>query len=113
VAASATLVEDQVDDREDGGQPAGGRHRERDGGVADLVLGAGQPLAHRLGRDEEGPGDLFGRRAAEGAQGQCHLGVERERGMAAGEDQLERRLSRPPRPAIRTAAGTWPTSATR
>ena len=43
----------------------------------DLVLRAGQALAHRLEREEEGAGDLLGREAAEGAQGEGDLRVER------------------------------------
>jgi hypothetical protein len=66
-----------------------GRDGERDAGVADLVLGARQALAHRLERDEEGAGDLFGGETAERAQREPDLRVERERRVAAGEDQLE------------------------
>lgn len=53
-------VEDQVDHREHGVEPLGQQvvgHGEGDAGVADLVLGAGQALAHRLERDEEGARD--------------------------------------------------------
>ena len=57
--------------------------------VADLVFRARQPFAHRLGRDEERERDLLGRQAAEGAEGQRHLCLERERGVAAGEDQFQ------------------------
>ena len=58
-------------------------------GVADLVLRPGQPLAHRLERDQERERDLLGRQAAEGTQGQRHLRVQRQRRVAAGEDQLQ------------------------
>ena len=91
--AAVALVEDQVDDREHGrepvGQQVGRRDPERDPGVADLVLGADEPLRHRLARDEERAGDLLGGQPAEGAQGQRDLRVERQRRVAAGEDQLE------------------------
>ena len=63
-AAAPALVEDQVDDREHRVEPLGqqvvGRDGKRDAGVADLVLGAGQALAHRLERDEERARDLLG-----------------------------------------------------
>ena len=63
-AAAPAFVEDQVDDGEHGVEPLGqqvvGRDGERDAGVADLVLGACQALAHRLERDEEGACDLLG-----------------------------------------------------
>ena len=92
-AAAPAFVEDQVHDGEDGSEPVGelviGRHGEGDARVANLVLGPGQPLAHRLERDEEGECDLLGREAAEGAQGECHLCVEGEGRVAAREDQLE------------------------
>ncbi len=69
---SPALVEHQVDHGENSGQPVGelvgGRHGKRDTGVTDLVFRPGQPLAHRLDRDEERERDLFGREAAEGAQ---------------------------------------------
>ena len=65
------------------------RDGKRDAGVADLVLGAGQALAHRLERDQESAGDLVGREAAERAQREPDLRIERERRVAAGEDQLE------------------------
>ena len=63
-AAAPALVEDQVDDREHGVEPLGqqvvGRDGKRYAGVADLVLGACQALAHRLERDEERACDLLG-----------------------------------------------------
>src|SRR5262249_39951962 len=65
------------------------RYGKRDPGVADLVLRAGQALAHRLERDEEGTRDLLGREAAERAQRESDLRVERQRRVAAREDQLE------------------------
>ena len=92
-AAAPALVEDQVDHSEDGRGPFGqlvtGRHGERDARIPDFVLGPGQPLAHGLERDEERQRDLLGRQAAEGAQGQCYLRLGGERGVTAGEDQLQ------------------------
>ncbi len=66
-----------------------GRHLVRNARVADLALGSEQPLAEgRLG-DEQRVGDFRGRQPAEGAQGQRHLSLERQRRMAAGEDEAE------------------------
>jgi hypothetical protein len=91
--SSVNAVEDEVDDSEHGVEPlrkqVGGRDSERDRGVADLVLRAGKPLAHRLERDKQRGGHLLGGQPAECAQGQRDLGVQGECRMAAGEDQLE------------------------
>ncbi|ODU05164.1 MAG: hypothetical protein ABS81_08335 [Pseudonocardia sp. SCN 72-86] len=71
VAAAVALVEDQVDDGEDGvetfPQQVRGRHAERDGGGLDLAFRAHETLRHRGFGDEEGAGDLVGREPAEGA----------------------------------------------
>jgi hypothetical protein len=87
------LVEDQVDDRAHRGEAVGqqvvGRHAERDPGRLDLALGAHQALGHRRLADQEGARDLGRGEAAERAQGQRHLGVEVERRVATGEDELE------------------------
>ena len=92
-AAGVALVEDEVDHREDGDQPVGQqvrrRHAERDACRLDLRLRAHEPLRHRRVRQEERARDLLGRQAAERAQRQRHLRVERERRVAAGEEQLE------------------------
>ena len=65
------------------------RHAKRDRGGLDLALRADEPLGHgRLG-DEEGAGDLLGRQPAQRPQRERDLGIERERRMAAGEDELE------------------------
>ena len=92
-AAAPAFVEDQVYDGEDGVEPlwqhVRGRDLERDVRVADLVLRTCEALAHRLERDEKRARDLLGREAAERAQGEGDLGVERERRVTAGEDQLE------------------------
>ena len=111
-AAAVALVEDQVDDREHGGEPLGqqvvGRHPERDAGGLDLALGPHQSLRHRRLGHQEGAGDLVGGQAAERPQRERDLGVDGERRVAAGEDQLEplvaerrrvhRVLHRPPAP---------------
>ncbi len=92
-AAAVALVEDQVDDREHGGQPVGqemvGRDSERDPGGLDLALRADQPLGHRRLLDQECTRDLAGRQAAERPQRERDLRIDRERRMAAGEDELE------------------------
>ena len=92
-AAAVARVEDQVDDREHGGQPVGqdvvGRHPERDAGGGDLALGPHEALGHRRLRDEERAGDLAGVEAAQRPQRERDLGLGRERRMAAREDQLE------------------------
>ncbi len=55
--------------------------------VADLRLGADDPLRNRGWRREKGACDLLGRQAADGAQRQGNLRVGRERRVATGEDQ--------------------------
>ena len=67
----------------------GGRDRERDAGIADLVFGAREPLAHRLERHQERGRDLLSRQPAQRAQRKAHLRVERQRRMTAREDQLK------------------------
>ena len=72
-------------------------HAQHDGEVAGLVqaapaegaLGAADPLRHRRLGDVEGVGDLLGGEAADGAQGQRHLGRGREVGVTAAEQQEE------------------------
>jgi len=72
-------------------------HAQHDGQVAGLVqaaplqgpLGAADPLRHRGLGDVEGVGDLARGEAADGAQGQRHLGRGREVGVAAAEEQEE------------------------
>jgi hypothetical protein len=73
-------------------------HAQHDGEVAGLVqaappqaaLGPADPLRHRRLRHVEGVGDLPGGEAADGAQGQRHLGGGREAVVAAAEEQEER-----------------------
>ena len=91
--ARVALVEDQVDDGKHRDEPVGqqviGRHAERDAGRLDLALRTREALAHRRFRHEERACDLVGGQAAEGAQGERDLRLDRQRRMAAHEDQLE------------------------
>ena len=72
-------------------------HAEHDREVTGLVqaaslqgaLGPADPLRHRRLRHAEGVGDLPGREAADGTQGQRHLGGGREVGVTAAEQQEE------------------------
>ena len=57
--------------------------------VADLAFGPYQALSHRRLGNEEGAGDLRRRQPSEQAQGQRHLGLGGQGGMAAQEDQPE------------------------
>jgi hypothetical protein len=92
-AAAVALVEDEVDDgqhrREAVGQQAVGRNPEGDGGGLDPALGPDQALRHRGLGYEEGAGDLVCGEPAERAQREGHLCLDRKRGVAAGEDQLQ------------------------
>ena len=63
------------------------RRGETDPGVGDLVLGAEQPLTHgRLG-DQERRSDLAGAETRDRLQGQRHPTFQRQRWMAAAEQQ--------------------------
>ena len=80
-----------------------------DAGAADLSLGAHQALRHRRRRHEERARDLLGRESPEGAERQGDLRLDGERGVAAGEDQPEAVVVRPPlRPRPRTRAARPP-----
>jgi hypothetical protein len=85
--------EQQVDDRQRRAQPvrqfARGRYPVRDSRDRDLPLGPGDPRRHRRLRDQERPGDVWHRNPAHQPQGQRHLGLLRQRGVAADEDQAE------------------------
>ena len=87
------LIEEQVQDVEHGGKAFGQqvrrRHAERDARVRDLLLGPEQALAHGRFRHEERAGDLRGAQAGQAPQRQRHLGIEVQRGMAAGEHELQ------------------------
>jgi hypothetical protein len=56
---------------------------------------AHEALGHRRRRHQEGGGDLVRAQPAERAQRQRDLGVERQRRVAAGEDQLEALVRQP------------------
>ena len=90
---AVALVEDEVDDRQHGGEAVReqvlGWDAERNAGRLDLALGAHEPLRHRRLGDEERARDLVGRQTSERPQRQRDLRVERERRVAAREDQLE------------------------
>ena len=90
-AGGVALVEHEVDRGEHGRQAVGQLVRCGDAVgdvvVADLALGAHQPLRHRGLGHEEGPGDLVRLETAEQAQGERHLSVGRQRGVAAQEHQ--------------------------
>lgn len=92
-AAAVALVEDQVDDREHCAEPVGrqvvGRHPERDPGRLDFALRPNQPLSQRRFGDQERARDLVGRQPAECPQRECHLRIDGERRMTAGEDELQ------------------------
>ncbi len=91
--SEVALVEDQVNDRQHSRQSLGKRgrrgHRDRDHGFSDLPFSAHQPLRDRRFALEEGSGDLPCREAAQRAEGQAHLGLAGERGMATREHQRE------------------------
>ena len=61
--------------------------RIRNAGVANLALGAHQPLRHRRRGHEKRARDLVRLEAAQRAQRQRDLRLERQRRVAAGEDQ--------------------------
>ena len=69
------------------GKLARRRHPVGNAGVADLALGAHEPLRHRRLGHEEGTRDLTGLEPADGAQRERHPRLERQRGMRAREDQ--------------------------
>ena len=87
------LVEDEIDHRQHGVEALGHvlrlGHGVGNAGVADLALGADQALRHRRRRHQKGARDLVGLEAAERAERQRDLRLERQRGMAAGEDQAK------------------------
>ena len=88
-----SLVEDQVDHAQHRiealGQLGRVRHLIGNARVANLGLCADDPLRQRRRRREERLRDLFRRQAADFAERERHLRVERERRMAAGEDQAQ------------------------
>ena len=66
-----------------------GRHAIGDAGVADLALRPHEPLRHGGLGHEERPRDLGCRQAHERAQRERDLRLERERRVAAGEDEAQ------------------------
>lgn len=90
-SGSIAFVEDEVDRGEHGVEPLGhlvaAGDDVGDAGVANFAFGAHQALGHGWRGHEKGARDLIGFEAAEGAQGERHLGVESQGGVATGEDQ--------------------------
>ena len=90
-AGGVALIEDQVEDVQDGAQPLGvlrsRRHGEGRPGGPDPLLGPADPRRHRRLGHQERLGDLGRGEAADGAQGQGDLRGRGERGMAAHEEQ--------------------------
>ena len=98
--------EDQIDHREHAAQPRlqrlALRHLIGNAGEPDFLLGAQQPLRHRLFAGEKRTRDLRGGEPADRAQRQRHLDLGGKGRMAAGEDQpqhvvVERGVRRPRR----------------
>ena len=87
------LVEDEVDDGEDGfealAEVVAARRFEGDVGFGEGFLGAEDALAEGFFGDEEGPRDLGGGEAAGDAQGEGDAAFDGEHGMAGGEDEAE------------------------
>ena len=87
------LVEHEVDGGQDPGPPVGQlvvrRHPVGDPGGRDLLAGAHEPLGHRRFGDQQRPGDLGDGEPAQGAEGERHLGLERQARVAAGEHQAQ------------------------
>ncbi len=109
-AGRVALVEDEVDDRQHGpktiGQVGLMRDAVRDPRVADLSLGADQPLRHRRLGDKKGARDLRRGQPSQQPKGQRDLGAGSERRMTAGEDQAQPVVSarRPPLRQVAFAA---------
>ena len=86
-----SLVEQQVQHGEHTGGALGEqvvrRHPVGDARLPDLALRPHEPLGHRGLRHEERAGDLAGRQTGEGTQRQRHPGLDRQRRVAAREDQ--------------------------
>ena len=94
VAGRVALVEEQVEDMEDGSQSLRAFRRrgkrERLGGRLHLGLRPTDPLRHRRLGDEERRGDLAGREPAHRAQRQRDGRRRSERGVTAHEHEHER-----------------------
>ena len=91
--ARVALVEEQIEHGEHRvralGQQVRRRHAIGDAGIADLVLGAHEPLRHRRFGYEEGARDLGRRQTRERAQRERDLRLDRERRVTTREDQPE------------------------
>jgi len=90
---TVTLVEHQVQHGEHrlrpGRQLTAGRHLEGNAGLAEALARPVQTLLHgRLFRQQTAR-HLGGAESSEDLQGKRHLGLERQRGMAAGEHHAE------------------------
>ena len=85
------LVEDEIDDLEDGGQPGGPRlavrRLERNAGAGQRLLGADDALGDGRLRHQVGAGDLGRGQAAEQAQRQRDPGLHGQHRVAGREDQ--------------------------
>ena len=90
---AVALVEHEVDDREHRvepvGQLVGRRHSERDARGFDLALRPHEPLRHRRLWNEERTSDRRGRQTGHGAQRERDLRFQRQRGVAAKEDEAQ------------------------
>jgi hypothetical protein len=88
IAAAVALIEDQVDNGENGIEPLAEQmrrwHSKRDRRRFDLALCPDQPLRHRALRYQEGAGDLAGGESAQAAQGERNLRLDREGRVTAG-----------------------------
>ena len=87
------LVEDEVDDLEDGGEAGGelGAAGDLEGDVlvGEGAFGADDALGDGGFGGEEGAGDLVGGEAAEQTEGEGGAGLGGEDGMAGDEDEAE------------------------
>jgi len=88
------LVEDQIDDFEDGGEPDGklgpARDLEGDVLVGEGTFGADDALGDGGFGGEEGAGDLVGGESAQETEGEGGAGLGGEDGMAGNEDETEK-----------------------
>jgi hypothetical protein len=91
VASEVALVEQAIHHREHGPQTFGQlvirRHPVGNASIPDLLLGPHQALGHRIVGNQERARDLRGGQTAQRPQCQGNLGLDRQCGVAAGEDQ--------------------------
>src|SRR4029077_244157 len=85
------LVEDKVDDleyrRQTGGELGSAGDLEGDACLGEGPFGPDDALGHGRVRDEEAPGDLLGRQAAEQAEGERNARLGREHRMTCREHE--------------------------